>query len=66
MQPSQPVCSRNRDPSTTPWPPDAPTPRYHHTYMSLDGWDYWTMGALVDETTVINRAAITHESIREA
>jgi hypothetical protein len=42
-----------------PWPPGVPTPRYHHTYLSLDGWEYWTMGAPVLETTVINRASLT-------
>ncbi len=42
-----------------PWPRDAATPRYHHTYMELDGWEYWTMGAPVPETTVINRALLT-------
>ncbi|MGZ5312422.1 MAG: hypothetical protein ACXWZW_04040 [Solirubrobacterales bacterium] len=39
-----------------PWPRDAATPRYHHTYFEVDGWEYWTMGAPVPETTVINRA----------
>jgi hypothetical protein len=39
-----------------PWPRDAAAPRYHHTYLELDGWEYWTMGASVPETTVINRA----------
>jgi hypothetical protein len=41
-----------------PWPADAPTPRYHHTYLELDGWEYWTMGAPVDETILINRARL--------
>jgi hypothetical protein len=39
-----------------PWPRDGATPCYHHTYLELDGWEYWTMGAPVPETTVINRA----------
>lgn len=26
-----------------------------YTYFELDGFKYWTMGAPVDETTVINR-----------
>jgi hypothetical protein len=38
------------------WPRDAATPRYRHTYLELDGWDYWSMGAPVPHTTVINRA----------
>jgi hypothetical protein len=25
-------------------------------YLYIDGWKYWTMGALIEETTVINRA----------
>lgn len=42
-----------------PWPADATTPRYHHAYLEIDGWDYWSMGAPIPETTVINRALIT-------
>ena len=38
-----------------PWPRDAAKPRYRHTYLELDGWEYWTMGAPVPKTTVINR-----------
>jgi hypothetical protein len=43
------------------WPRDAARPRYHHAYFELDGWDYWTMGSPVPETTVINRARLIHE-----
>ena len=39
-----------------PWPRDAVKPVYHHPYLELDGWEYWTMGAPIVETTVINRA----------
>ncbi len=39
-----------------PWPLAAATPRYRHTYLEVDGWEYWTMGFPVAETTVINRA----------
>lgn len=39
-----------------PWPRNAARPRYHHTYLEIDGWEYWTMRAPVAETTVINRA----------
>ena len=42
-----------------PWPRDAGVPRYRHTYLEIDGWEYWTMGAPVPETTVINRARLT-------
>jgi hypothetical protein len=56
-----------RDGVVKPWPRDAATPRYHHTYLELDGWVYWTMGAPVPETTLINRALLTHaEGIGEA
>jgi hypothetical protein len=41
-----------------PWPGGATNPRYHHRYLELDGWQYWTMGAPVADTTVINRARI--------
>ncbi len=41
-----------------PWPRDSEQPRYHHTYLVIDGWQYWTMGAPTDETTVINRARL--------
>jgi hypothetical protein len=29
---------------------------YHHHYFDLDGWSYWTMGAPLDQTVLINRA----------
>jgi hypothetical protein len=35
-------------------PPAKPT--YHHTYVEIDDWKYWTMGAPVLITTVIDRA----------
>ena len=28
------------------------------TYLDIDGWTYWTMGAPVDETILINRARL--------
>lgn len=39
-----------------PWPRDSERPRYHHNYLTIDGWQYWTMGAAIAETVVINRA----------
>ena len=48
-----------RDGVVKPWPRDVPRPRYHLTYLELDGWEYWSMGAPVPETTVINRALTT-------
>lgn len=39
-----------------PWPRDSPTPRYRFPYLEIDGWEYWSMGAPVPDTTVINRA----------
>lgn len=47
-----------RDGVVEPWPRDTSTPRYHHTYLELDGWEYWTMGAPVPKTAVINRALL--------
>ena len=44
-----------------PWPRDAVTPRYHHTYLEIDGWEYWSMGEPPTETTVINRALLTQQ-----
>lgn len=41
-----------------PWPRDAAVPRYRHPYLELDGWEYWTMGEPVPETTVLNRARL--------
>jgi hypothetical protein len=45
-----------RDGMIKPWPRDAATPRYHHTYLEVDGWEYWTMGEPIPETALINRA----------
>ena len=42
-----------------PWPRDSAAPRYHHTYLEIGEWEYWTMGAPLGETTVINRALLT-------
>lgn len=52
------VALIRRDGIIKPWPADVATPRYHHTYLELDGWEYWSMGAPVSETTLINRARI--------
>lgn len=41
-----------------PWPADSPTPRYHHRYLAIDGWDYWIMDGTIEETGVINRARL--------
>ena len=32
-----------------------------HAYLYIGDWKYWTMGAPVDETTVINRADANEE-----
>lgn len=49
-----------------PWPRDAAVPRYNHPYLELDGWEYWSMGEPIDETTVINRALLAQpESTRD-
>ena len=48
----------HRDGVVKPWPKDTPYPRYRHSYLDIDGWQYWTMGAPAHETTVVNRAAV--------
>jgi hypothetical protein len=53
------VALIRRDGIVKPWPPDVATPRYHHTYLELDGWEYWSMGVPIPETTLINRALLT-------
>ena len=50
-----------RDGVVKAWPRDAATPRYHHTYLELEGWEYWTMGSPIPETNVINRALLAQE-----
>ncbi len=40
-----------------PWPQDRP--RYWHTYFDAGEWTYWTMGAPVGETILINRAKVS-------
>lgn len=47
-----------RDGVVKAWPCDAAVPRYRHTYLELDGWEYWTMGEPIDETILINRARL--------
>jgi hypothetical protein len=49
-----------------PWPRNATSPRYRLTYLELHNWEYWTMGAPIPETTVINRADLTQEPTGEA
>jgi len=46
----------HREGTVKPWP--TIRPRYHHTYLDLGAWEYWTMGEPVLETTVINRALL--------
>ena len=29
-----------------------------HTYLEVGDWKYWTMGAPVEDTTIINRARV--------
>jgi hypothetical protein len=47
-----------RDGIVKPWPADSSKPRYHHSYLEIDGWDYWSMGEPIPETSVINRALL--------
>lgn len=30
----------------------------NYTYLEVDGWRYWTMGAPLEATTIINRAEL--------
>ena len=39
--------------------------KYNFPYLHHDGFYYWTMGAPVEETTVINRAAEETNEIRD-
>lgn len=34
-----------------------PWGRYRNTYLTFEGWEYWTMGFPIPETTIINRQA---------
>jgi hypothetical protein len=46
-----------------PWPRDSSNPRYHHSYLELGEWEYWTMGEPVEETALINRALLPGVSL---
>ena len=42
-----------------PWPARrGRRPRYHHHYLELDGWEYWTMDEVLADTELINRARL--------
>jgi len=56
---SQFVALIRREGVVKPWPRDAAMPRHRLTYLELDGWEYWTMGEPIPETTLINRALLT-------
>jgi hypothetical protein len=55
-----------REGMVKPWPREAIRPRYHHAYLEVDGWEYWTMGEPIPETTVINRALVEQSERSEA
>ena len=38
---------------------------YNHHYLHLDGWKYWSMGAPVEVTTIVNRAGENDQGLRE-
>jgi hypothetical protein len=44
-------------------PREAAKPRSTLPYLEVDGWEYWTMGAPIAETTVINRSRTTGAEI---
>lgn len=35
-----------------------PWGKYRHVYLELDGFNFWTMGAPIEQTTIINRQAV--------
>ena len=35
-----------------------PWGRYRHTYLDIDGYQYWTMGAPIANTIIINRSKL--------
>jgi hypothetical protein len=41
-----------------PWPRDSVKPRYHHHYLEVYGWEYWTMDDVLVNTQLINRALV--------
>jgi len=43
-----------------PWPAPPKKARYHHTYFDAGEWSYWSMGAPLNETILINRAKTYH------
>lgn len=45
-----------REGTVKPWPRNAAVPKYHHHYLQIDGWEYWTMEEPTAATEVINRA----------
>jgi hypothetical protein len=56
--PSNRRSTHERPDALKPWPADSPTPRYHHRYLAIDGWDYWIMDGTIEDTEVINRALL--------
>lgn len=42
------------------WPPNSRNPRYRHTYLDVGEHKYWTMGAPLEDTILINRARLDH------
>lgn len=41
-----------------PWPRDARNPRYFHTYLNVDEYQYWSMGEPLEKCPLVNRALI--------
>ena len=39
-----------------PWPAPPKEPKYHNAYFDAGNWTYWSMGAPIPETILINRA----------
>lgn len=47
-----------REGEVLPWPKPPAKPLYRLTYLTVDGWRYWTMGSPIEETVLVNRADI--------
>ncbi len=44
---------------TEPWRPAPDAPARLYTYLNIDDYDYWTLGAPIPVTTIINRRRIS-------
>jgi hypothetical protein len=52
------VALISRNGVVKPWPANSDSPRYHHKYLEIDGWEYWYMDDDLAEVTLVNRARL--------